>query len=329
MAADVPGGLSNWHNESNPCDVNGDGRVTAVDALNVINAIGRYDDIAVEQIQDTLQQDSDATDLLLGRYHPDVDFSGTLTAVDALRVINQLSRISSLDGVEPVSVISDRQGKPLRILYSAADGRVKGVDVEDRSLTMNWSGNDLIATNSDDEIVISAKPGIGVLEVDLSGDDGLATVTRLESDGSTVTERYVCVPGTIWRDGEIIMELPPGEVRRPIEGFEEVIGSMVEQQTVDAEGKEIIRRYEEAAPWNLLSVTATLADGPGMTVITEGATLNPSTIILDPNGSGDPVLADLVAFEDDLLFLLQNGYQPFETVTPNEVYLALQTAGRL
>ncbi len=327
MAGDVSAtAFSNWHNESNPSDVNGDGAVTAVDALITINALSRFDEVMVGDIQDGLHAVDSSADELYGGYHPDVDLSGTITALDALRIINQLIRFSSTDSDNPVSVIPDAQGRPLRVIFTAADGRTKEVDVSELDVAINWSQRDVIVTDTSDEIVVIARPGVGVLEVDGTVEDGLAVVTRYGSDGAQVTERYVCFPDTIWTPGGgIVLPFEPNDVRRPIIGFEEVLGAMVEQHTVRTAGYEIVLRYEEAAAPNLISITATLPSGESMTVNTEDATLDPQTIIVGTAEWG-PITKDLESFEADMIYLLQLGYQPFETVTPSEVLAAVEEA---
>jgi hypothetical protein len=326
MAGDAPDAVfSNWHNESNPSDVNGDGAITAVDALIAINSLSRFDEVSVGDIQARLHEADAAADELYGGYHPDVDFSGTLTALDALRIINQLTRVSASPNDVPISVIPDAQGSPLRIVYTAADGRSKEVDVSQLDVSISWSGGEVFATDFSDQIVVIAKPGVGVLEVDNSLEDGQAIVTRFGSDGTQVAEHYVCVPETIWDlENGVVFLVEPTDVRRPIIGFEEVLGAMVEKRTVHLSGHEIVLRYEEAAAPNLIAVIASLPTGKRMEVNVEGATNGTGTIILGPNESGQIVTTDLEAFEADLVYLLQLGYQPFETLTPSEVFVALE-----
>ncbi len=79
-------------------DVNYDGGVTALDALLVINYLGRFDTIPVDLLEPTSFDD------LAQRYY-DVNGSGTATALDALQVINFLGRITATQlssGEQPV-----------------------------------------------------------------------------------------------------------------------------------------------------------------------------------------------------------------------------------
>ncbi len=73
---------SDWHNADLPCDVNESGRVTALDALLVINAISRGG--LGPRI---LTPENALTDRLV-----DTNHDGHLSAVDALRVINTLAK---------------------------------------------------------------------------------------------------------------------------------------------------------------------------------------------------------------------------------------------
>ncbi len=327
----LDGAFSNWHNESHPADVNGDGHVSPVDALIVINVLTRFDQASVEDMQaDWYAIDPDA-DELYGGYHPDVDASGSVTALDALRVINQLERIAASPQLVPISVMSDGQGNALQIVYSVPDGRSKEVDVSQWDVSINWTEGAVFATDSNGEVLVIAKPGVGILEVDNTTDDGQAIVTRLLPDGTQVTERYVCVPGVVVDiDGNIIQAIPD-DVRRPIEGFEEVIGAIVERRTLDTDGSEITLGYEEAAVENLISVTATLATGESVTVNLEGATsvFAPQTIMIrtfEGEWVGSKTLSE---FEWNLRLLLIMGYRPLGVVTPYDIHLTLEAEGGL
>ncbi|MEM9646485.1 MAG: NF038122 family metalloprotease, partial [Planctomycetota bacterium] len=64
-------------------DVNADGRVTAIDALMVINELSRMDVAEGEQVA------------LLSRIRHDVNRDGRVTALDALSIINHMNRASS------------------------------------------------------------------------------------------------------------------------------------------------------------------------------------------------------------------------------------------
>ena len=62
-------------------DVNFNGEITSLDALQVINYLGRFPDIPVELANNPFE-----------RYY-DVDGSGTASALDALLVINTLGQV--------------------------------------------------------------------------------------------------------------------------------------------------------------------------------------------------------------------------------------------
>lgn len=73
-----------WHNSQLPEDVNGDGMVSPLDALQVINWLNEEG-----AAKDFYHEDVDA--LFSGR-HLDVDGDGLASPVDALRVINRLNK---------------------------------------------------------------------------------------------------------------------------------------------------------------------------------------------------------------------------------------------
>ncbi len=81
-----PGPTGSLTNQLNPLDTNGDGKVTALDALVVINALGRGD------------IDPNASPLrvvqALGGMHLDASGDGVISSLDALRVINGLVRLN-------------------------------------------------------------------------------------------------------------------------------------------------------------------------------------------------------------------------------------------
>lgn len=86
LAGDV--GLSPWSHPLNPNDTNGDGIVSAVDALVVINQLNR---VRSDELS------SNAPPILGGAAtYLDVNGDGQVTPVDALRVINQLNRDSQV-----------------------------------------------------------------------------------------------------------------------------------------------------------------------------------------------------------------------------------------
>ena len=69
--------INPFHNYENPFDVNGDGRVSSLDALNVINHIGKYESGEVPGVE--------------GFYH-DANDDGRITSLDALVIINYINR---------------------------------------------------------------------------------------------------------------------------------------------------------------------------------------------------------------------------------------------
>ncbi|MEO1619121.1 MAG: peptidylprolyl isomerase, partial [Planctomycetota bacterium] len=75
---------ASWHRESRPADVNGDGNVSPVDALLIINLLGREGSSVNVYETDLSAFDPDV------RY--DVDASGVVSPLDALIVINTIAR---------------------------------------------------------------------------------------------------------------------------------------------------------------------------------------------------------------------------------------------
>lgn len=88
-----------YQNPLNNTDVNRSGTITPLDALNIINLLAIYNRSPERTLPAgaivLTQPDSFAfmTDIVNGRFLPDVDGNGLVTANDALRVINELSRI--------------------------------------------------------------------------------------------------------------------------------------------------------------------------------------------------------------------------------------------
>ncbi|MCG8653785.1 MAG: dockerin type I domain-containing protein, partial [Pirellulales bacterium] len=78
--------LPSFQNPSNPHDVNEDGRVTALDALNVINHLSRRAELIAADL-------AEAIDLVASQL-VDVNGDGNATALDALQVVNELARRS-------------------------------------------------------------------------------------------------------------------------------------------------------------------------------------------------------------------------------------------
>ena len=80
-----------WHNLVKAGDVNNNGEVTAIDALVIINELGRrrYSDTSSSEVDDPL-----TVNVWPGVYY-DQNGDNKATALDALRVINELARIYS------------------------------------------------------------------------------------------------------------------------------------------------------------------------------------------------------------------------------------------
>ncbi|MEL7338521.1 MAG: dockerin type I domain-containing protein, partial [Planctomycetota bacterium] len=76
-----------WHNTESPLDVSGDGQVTPIDALQVINFMNRFDGFALRDVP--------------GHYaagrQVDVNDDGRVSAIDALMVINEIAQKSRLE----------------------------------------------------------------------------------------------------------------------------------------------------------------------------------------------------------------------------------------
>ncbi len=78
-----------WHNSSNPLDVNGDGSVTALDALIVINALNSQGPTAL------------GTPPTTAHNYLDVTGTGVLSPIDALDIINELNAQASAAVASP------------------------------------------------------------------------------------------------------------------------------------------------------------------------------------------------------------------------------------
>lgn len=77
-----------------PTDVDGDGQVRPIDALRVINVVSRHGVGTVEELQNrmSLSDRTAASSAAMDMRRLDVNRSGTVTPLDALLVINHLSR---------------------------------------------------------------------------------------------------------------------------------------------------------------------------------------------------------------------------------------------
>ena len=85
-----------WHNDNNPLDTNGDGEVTPLDALLVINMIN--DNLVGDLPTNTVVNQIDR---LSDDFKVDSNGDGSLTAIDALRIINRLNGNSVAKAAEP------------------------------------------------------------------------------------------------------------------------------------------------------------------------------------------------------------------------------------
>jgi len=85
-----------WNNPLNPADVNHDGKVDALDALQILNFIqaGKGGDLSARD---------DLGDLTM-RYY-DTTGNGSVGAIDALQVINSLARGRATDSLQPVNEV--------------------------------------------------------------------------------------------------------------------------------------------------------------------------------------------------------------------------------
>jgi hypothetical protein len=217
-----------------------------------------------------------------------------------------------------VTVIPDPQGRPLRVVLTAADGRSKEVDVSQQEVRVTWSGADVFVTTPAGMPLVVAKPGVGILAADYSSGDGEGDITRFESDGREVIEHYVCGPGF---NQQLIEELvmfevdliavPPDDVRLPIAGFEEVLGAIVTRQIGYPDGTTVWHEYQEATAEQLLSLTVMLPSGESTTV--------------DLSKTEPPI--DLAAMEADVLYLMQQGYRPTAPINPEELKARLEELG--
>jgi predicted outer membrane repeat protein len=82
---------SPWQNLAQPSDVSNDGAVTAVDALRIINELGRR----LFSDSGTAHLNAPSDSFTWPNSYFDQNGDGKATALDALRVINQLSRITN------------------------------------------------------------------------------------------------------------------------------------------------------------------------------------------------------------------------------------------
>ena len=278
-----------------------------IDVLQLINLVGDNELSAIETMQSAWSQDDPTAMEPYAGFHPDVSGDGVIGLVDILRVINRLAIDQAAKPTNgQVAVIPDGQGEPTSVVFTAADGRSKSVEVVDAGVTVIWDQGNVYLRNRDGLPLIIAKPASGLLSAEYLEGDGSATVTRFGTDGSETTERYVCLPGwtsdvpiVITRPVDSIVWPPrlfdPDDIRRPIEGFEETLGAIVSHHTQYADGSSIEFQYEEASAENLISVTASLAAGESLTVNMDGATVPTDlaqriwTVLRSDNPPADPI----------------------------------------
>ena len=98
-----------FHRESNPFDVDGNGSVTALDALIVINVIGEAGQV--------IPLDSPLAEILRPEFAYNVARDGQISALDALRVINFLAEQTVPEAeLIPMSLLDDENENLERIL---------------------------------------------------------------------------------------------------------------------------------------------------------------------------------------------------------------------
>jgi hypothetical protein len=103
LASLFPDYAKHWHNQRNPVDVNNDGYLTAVDALDGISEINR----------DGARRLALLPSLPVRRYF-DVSGNGVLSALDILLIVNALNRATISDGeASPASLpVAEGEGTP-------------------------------------------------------------------------------------------------------------------------------------------------------------------------------------------------------------------------
>ncbi|QDT05987.1 Dockerin type I repeat protein [Rubripirellula lacrimiformis] len=88
-----------------PLDTDEDGQVTAVDALRVVNFLGRYGVAPVDDLPQLLAAEETATGISLEETRRlDTNQNGSITALDALVIINRLGRIPETSEGETIGL---------------------------------------------------------------------------------------------------------------------------------------------------------------------------------------------------------------------------------
>lgn len=293
---------ADWHNDDFRQDVNGDGESTVIDALQVINAVLKYGDSSVDEMeQATVADGKDPS----RRFHADVNGDGKVSSIDALNVINRMNKMSLMNPTDgKVFVHTDETGKVMSVRFEAADGRGHVVEVDSDEATVSWDGLNLTITNANNEPLVIAKPSEGILSGNFSGEDGQATVYRFTND-SEIVETYVCVPGWNPLDDTIGVPFTELTLRAPIDGFEETIGSIVREQINYNSGHVSVHVYEEMSVRVLLSVEVTLPDGVNAIVEVNESTFTQRELASE--------------IERDLQFVLQQGARPTQPINVTQL----------
>ncbi len=135
---DVVSVLNTWHNYGNVHDVDGDGDISPLDVLVLINSINRDGDRQLPA-RSTSQPP-----------YLDVDDNGELTLLDVLIVVNAINRNSSFDGEGESAPIDDLRGVRACIDQVHADlgvGLVENLDGEsnDAWMDLDWLIDDVEA----------------------------------------------------------------------------------------------------------------------------------------------------------------------------------------
>jgi hypothetical protein len=123
-----------YQNPLNAFDVNKTGNVTPLDALNVINLLSIYSRRRASTDPAGIPLNpvpSYMTDIVNGRYLPDVDGNGMVTPNDALRVINELARqrrAGEGEGEGFVPVADGLLASPLTVATATVLGNESSID---------------------------------------------------------------------------------------------------------------------------------------------------------------------------------------------------------
>ncbi len=170
-ATDVP-----FHNEVNPYDVNHSGGVSALDALVILNYLGRYGSGPAGQVP--LNGDS------LMSY--DVNGDGEVAGLDALVVVNQLGRLNAVaseSGDDPQALEADTTGPTITDLKVAAsawsptflnaidpvDGEGLSLPGADQLKNLTWFDLDTIIVEFNEDVQQAGGTDIDLSDLSLVG----------------------------------------------------------------------------------------------------------------------------------------------------------------